>query len=37
MISPSRVEMKDQANAAALIVHGSTIARARTVDVTSWR
>ena len=32
MIRPSRVEMNDQAKAAMLIVHGSTIARARTVD-----
>ena len=37
MIRPSRVEMKAQASAAALIVIGSTIALARTVDVTSWR
>ena len=37
MISPSRVEMYDQAKAAALMVIGSTTARARTVEVTSFR
>jgi hypothetical protein len=29
--------MKAKASAAMLIVHGSTIARARTVAPTSWR